>query len=279
MALIFCVVNILKIIVLGGDERQKYLTEILKKQGLNAEHIYNSNNLKNVVKSSDYIVLPLPSTKDKITVFNSISDDKIYISDLQEFITEQKVFTCKLMIEGKNCKDYSLNETFAMKNAVPTAEGAVALAVLHSKKAIFHSKALVIGNGRIGKILSNMLKCMGAEVTVSARRENDLSLIEAFNMKKIETSKITGIAKEFDFIFNTVDSPVIDTEFLKSVKKDALIIELASHPGGIYGDKSLARCEIINGQGLPGKFSPITAAEILSETIIKLIADDKGEIL
>ena len=279
MALIFCVVKILKIIVLGGDERQKYLTENLKKQGLNAEHIYNSNNLKDKIKSSDYIVLPLPSTKDKITVFNSINDDKIYISDLQEFITEQKVFTCKLMLEGKNCEDYSLNETFAMKNAVPTAEGAIALAVLNSKKAIFHSKALVIGNGRIGKILSNMLKNLGAFVTVSARRESDLSLIEAFNMKKIKTSKIADVAKEFDFIFNTVDFPVIDTEFLKSVKKDALIIELASHPGGIYGDKSIAKCEIVNGQGLPGKFSPITAAEILSETIINLIADDKGEIL
>ena len=279
MALIFCVVNILKIIVLGGDERQKYLTENLKSKGFNAEHIYNSNNLKNIIKSSDYIVLPLPSTKDKITVFNTISDDKIYISDLQEFINEQKVFTCKLMLEGKKCEDYSTNEAFAIKNAVPTAEGAVALAVLHSKKAIFHSKALVIGNGRIGKILSNTLKNMGADVTVSARRETDLSFIEAFNMKKIETSKIGSVAKNFDFIFNTVDFPVIDTEFLKSVKKDALIIELASHPGGIYGDKSAAKCEIINGQGLPGKFSPITAAEILSETIIKLIADDKGEIL
>ena len=98
-------------------------------------------------------------------------------------------------------------------------------------------------------------------------------------MKSIPTSKINSIAKDFDFIFNTVDFPVIDTEFLKDVKKDAIILELASHPGGIFGDKSVANCEIINAQGLPGKFSPITAAEILSETIINLIAKDKGEFI
>ena len=101
-------VNILKIIVLGGDERQKYLTEFLRNKGFITEHIYNSCNLKNKINSCDYIILPLPATKDKITVFNALSDDKIYISDLQEFVMEQKVFTCKLMLEGKNCEDYSL---------------------------------------------------------------------------------------------------------------------------------------------------------------------------
>ncbi len=272
-------VNILKIIVLGGDERQKYLTENLKAKGYNTEHIFTKENLKEKINSSDYVVLPLPSTKDKITVFNTLSDDKIYISDLQEYIKNQKVFTCKLMLEGKNCRDYSILDSFAIKNAVPTAEGAIALAVLHSKKTLFSNKALIIGNGRIGKILSIMLKNMGADVTVSARKESDLSFIEAFNMKNIRTSDINSVASQFDFVFNTVDFPVIDTEFLRGMKKDALLIELASHPGGIYGDKAAAKCEIINAQGLPGKYSPITAAEILTDTVISLIDAQKGEIL
>ncbi len=271
--------NILKIIVLGGDERQKYLTENLKAKGYNTEHIFTKENLKEKINSSDYVVLPLPSTKDKITVFNTLSDDKIYISDLQEYIKNQKVFTCKLMLEGKNCRDYSILDSFAIKNAVPTAEGAIALAVLHSKKTLFSNKALIIGNGRIGKILSLMLKNMGADVTVSARKESDLSFIEAFNMKNIRTSDINSVASQFDFVFNTVDFPVIDTEFLRGMKKDALLIELASHPGGIYGDKTAAKCEIINAQGLPGKYSPITAAEILTDTVISLIDAQKGEIL
>lgn len=271
--------NILKIIVLGGDERQKYLTENLKAKGYTTEHIFTKENLKEKINSSDYIILPLPSTKDKITVFNTFSDNKIYISDLLEYIKTQKVFTCKLMLEGKNCRDYSELDSFAIKNAVPTAEAAMALAVLHSKKTLFGSNVLIIGNGRIGKILSQMLKNMGANITVSARKETDLSFIEAFNMKSIHTNKINSAVSRFDFVFNTIDFPVIDTDFLKNVKKDAILIELASHPGGIYGDENAANCKIINAQGLPGKYSPITAAEILTDTILSLIDTQKGEIL
>ena len=272
-------VNILKILVLGGDERQKYLTENLKAKGFNTEHIFTKVNLKEKIISSDYIILPLPATKDNITVFNRLSDDKIYISDLKEYIKNQKVFTCKLMLEGKDCIDYSILDSFAIKNAVPTVEGAIALAIINSKKTLFRSKALIIGNGRIGKILSLTLKDLGADVTVSARKSSDLSFIEAFNMKNIQTKSINSVASEFDFVFNTVDFPVIDTEFLEKLRKDALLIELASHPGGIYGDKSVASCQIINAQGLPGKYSPITAAEILTDTITSLIATQKGEIL
>ncbi len=272
-------VNKLKILVLGGDERQKYLTENLKAKGFNTEHIIKTDKLKEEIVSSDYIILPLPATKDKITVFNTLSDDKIYLSDLKEYIKHQKVFTCKLMLEGKDCTDYSVLDSFAIKNAIPTVEGAIALAVMHSKKTLFRSKALVIGNGRIGKILSLALKDLGADVTVSARKTRDLSFIEAFNMKNIQTHSINSVAQDFDFVFNTVDFPVIDTEFLEKLKSDALLIELASHPGGIYGDKSVAACEIINAQGLPGKYSPITAAEIITDTVISLIDAQKGEII
>lgn len=267
----------MNILVLGGDERQIYLTEILKEKGYNAEHIICGKNLKEKISKSEYIILPLPSSKDGLTVFNKLSNEKIYISDITEFINNQKVFTCKLRLDGKYCFDYSDLDSFAIKNAVPTAESAIAIAVLNSKKTIFKSKSLVIGYGRIGKILSKMLKDFGANVTVSARKNADLAFIEAFNMKKIETKDINKIASECDFIFNTVDFPVIDTEFLKSMKKESLLIELASLPGGIFGDTNLALGKIINAQGLPGKDSPFTAAEILSDTIINLINKKEGE--
>ncbi len=267
----------MNILVIGGDERQIYLTEILNKKGYNTEHIIAGKDLKEKISKSEYIVLPLPSSKDGLTIFNKLNNDKIFISDITEFINNQKVFTCKLKLEGKNCFDYSELDSFAIKNAVPTAESAIALAIINSQKTLFKSKSLVIGFGRIGKILSKMLKDLGSDVTVSARKINDLSFIEAFNMKKIETKNINSIAKTSDFVFNTVDFPVIDTEFLKSMKKESLLIELASLPGGIYGDTNEANCKIINAQGLPGKYSPFTAAEILSDTIIDLINKKEGE--
>lgn len=272
-------VKFVNILILGGDKRQIYLTELLKCQGYNAEHILSSNRLKDKIKASDVVVLPLPATKDKITVFNAISEDKIYLSDIREFIDKQMILSCKMNFDDKNCIDYSELDTFAIKNAVPTAEGAISIAIKESEKTIFKSNCLVIGNGRIGKILSQLLKQMGANVTVSARRESDIAFIEAFNMNAVHTADINNIAEKFDYIFNTVDFPVIDSKFLEKVKSTALLIELASLPGGINGDKDKAKCKIINAQGLPGKFSPFTAAEILSETIISILSTYKGEIL
>ncbi len=272
-------VNNLNIVVLGGDKRQIYLTENLKIKGHNTEHIVTAKNLKEKIKASEVIILPLPATKDKITVFNTITDDKIYISDLREYINDQVILTCKLNFQDKKCIDYSTLDSFAIKNAVPTAEGAIALAIYNSEKTIFGSKCLVIGNGRIGKILSQMLKQLGADVTVSARKDVDICFIEAFNMKSIKTAEINSVADQFDFIFNTVDFPVIDSVFLRRCKQTAVLMELASHPGGISGEREIAKCKIINAQGLPGKYSPITAAEILTDTVLTIISSQKGEIL
>ncbi len=267
----------MKILVIGGDERQIYLTENLKNKGYNAEHIFTAKNIKEKIQDSEYIILPLPSSKDGITVFNTLSTDKIFLSDLIEYTNNQEFFTCKLKLDSRKCFDYSELDSFAIKNAVPTAESAIAIAVFNSKKTIFGSKSLVIGYGRIGKILSKMLKDLGSDVTVSARKERDLSFIEAFNMNKVQTNNINPIADQFDFIFNTVDFPVIDTEFLKSMKNESLLIELASLPGGINADKTKTTGKIINAQGLPGKYSPFTAAEILASTIESIIYTKRGE--
>ena len=39
--------------------------------------------------------------------------------------------------------------------------------------------------------------------------------------------------KEFDFVFNTVPYPIIDSKLLKTAKEDCVFIELASYPYGI----------------------------------------------
>ena len=269
----------LKIVILGGDKRQKYLCENLKNQGYITEHITSGEGIKTKIENSDIIILPLPATKDKITVFNTFSDNKIYLSDLKEFTNRQLILTCNYDFCEKNCIDYNKSEGFAIKNAIPTAEGAIALAVANSENMLFGSECLIIGFGRIGKILSFYLKSLGAKVTVSARKETDLNFIYSFGMNPIKTAEINKDAHKYDFVFNTVNSPVINDEFLIKTKPDALLVELASLPGGISGSKEKASCSIINAQGLPGKFSPKAAAKILTETVLEILNNLKGEIL
>lgn len=269
----------MNILVIGGDSRQTYLVKNLNNLGYNAEHLTKNKKMKEKIEKSDVIILPLPATKNGNTIFNTFDEDSIYISDLKEFIKDQKILTSKLIIPGKNCLDYSELDSFAIKNAVPTAEGAIAIAIENSKKTIFKSNCLVIGNGRIGKILASKLYLLGADVTISARKSIDKAYISAFNMKYAQTSKISEIANNFDMIFNTVNYPLIDSDFFANCKQDSVFIELASMPGSIIKGANTGQCLVINAQGLPGKFSPITAADILTETVIELANVYKGEIL
>lgn len=271
--------DFLKIFIIGGDKRQKYLCESLKNEGYITEHISSGEGLKEKIDKSDVIILPLPATKDKITVFNTFSENKIYLSDLKEFVDRQVILTCNYDFPDKNCIDYNKSEGFAIKNAIPTAEGAIALAVENSENMLFGSECLVVGFGRIGKILSSYLKSLGAKVTVSARKNTDINFIYSFGMKPVRTAQILNEAHKYDFVFNTVNFPVISEEFLIKMKPDALLIELASLPGGITGNREKATCSIINAQSLPGKFSPKAAAKILTETILEILNNYKGEIL
>lgn len=264
------------ILVLGGDTRQIYLTKNFNLLGYKAEHIINSQNLKEKIKMADTIILPIPASKNGISIFNTFSDDNIYISDLKEFIKNQKIFTCNLMLENKDCTDYTISDSFAIENAVPTAEGAICLAIKNSDITIYKSNCLVIGYGRIGKILANKLLLLGANVTVSARKESDKAYIKALNMNYENTADLNKVINKFDIIFNTVNYPLFNDSFFANCKEDSIFIELASLPGGIIDKTNTYKCKVINAQGLPGKFSPKSAADILTKTILKSL---KGEIL
>ena len=179
-------------------------------------------------------------------------------------------------IYEKNVLSYSDSEVFAIKNAIPTAEGAIAEAVISSHSTISGSRALVCGYGRIGKALSSRLRALGAAVCISARKRSDLSMIELDGFDSAVTGDFKDIG-EYDLIFNTVPAPVFDSEVLSHVKKDAVIIDLASKPGGVDFDCARALgINVIHALALPGKTSPKTAGKIIESSILDILEEDNG---
>lgn len=167
--------------------------------------------------------------------------------------------------------DYFDREELAVKNAVPTAEGAIAIAMDETPFTIHGSSCLIAGYGRIGRVLAKMLRGMGANVTVSARKFQDFAWIEAEACRTVQTGEISKTAGEYDIIFNTVPYPVINGEVLRSVKKDCLIIDLASKPGGV--DFECAKTLGLNtiwALSLPGVVAPKTAGIIIKDTIMNI---------
>lgn len=279
----------MNISIIGGDLRIVELAKTLRKHKENQIYIYGmeecedikdinqSENLKQIVEKSEEIITSIPLSKDGITINSPYSNKKIYIKDLFEYSKNKKIITGNITDEIKsNIKDLNSNkiidvmelEELAILNSIPTAEGAIQIAMQKSKITIHNSCCLVMGFGRIGKILAKMLNGLGANVFCEARKKKDIAYIKSYGYNAIELSKLNDYLNKFDFIFNTIPYIILNKDNLNFVNKECFIIDLASKPGGIdfdYANKLNLQTEW--ALALPGKVAPKTAANYLYEII------------
>ncbi len=260
----------MRIIIVGGDNRQVTIKTNLEKLGHYVYHIITTKDLDIDFTSFDTVIFPLPTTRDGVLINNTLSEDKIKITDITDKLQSQKILCGNYSFEDFVFTDYGKDESTAILNAVPTAEGAIAVAIDNTPFTIWKSKCLVVGYGKIGKALSKRLNALSSDVTVSARRDKDFSYIESQGFKHIETDNIEQFAHNYDIIFNTVPKQVITKNVLEKCKKDCLLIELASSPYGIdINAAEELNLKVIKALGLPGKIAPDTAADILTKVIVK----------
>lgn len=260
-----------KITVIGGDNRLKILKNCLIDSGYTVDTIGLYENDSADIRSSQVVVLPVPTTKDGKTVFTPLTNRKIELAELSEtFTKEQLILCCNYSFENKNSVDYGSFDSYALLNSVPTAEGAIKIAIENTPFTLWKSKVLVIGYGRVGKILSNRLSALGCDVTVSARKPADHALIDALGYRYIHTNHLNMLPLNYDIIFNTVDVKVIDDNTLKTLNTE-LLIDLSTFGGFSLELAKEYGLKAIKAPGLPGKVAPKTAAEILSKTVTHII--------
>lgn len=232
--------------VIGGDLRQLTAARLLKDDGHNVILFgFDKENCENDIEyalSSDAIILPLPVSFDGKYLNAPFTEKKYLISELTNKINPSALvlggqmkseFTDELDKRRIKYKDYLKREELAIKNAIPTAEGAIEIAIKETPITLHGSKCLVTGYGRIGKILSKMLYGIGAKVSVEARKFADLALIEGHDFNAVSLNELIHHIGEFDIIFNTVPQMIFNKSVLERIKHDALIIDLASRPGGV----------------------------------------------
>ncbi len=253
-----------KITVLGGDSRLTTAAEILRGYGYEVD--IPAAPCEDDYRSSDVLLLPVPTTRDGETLAAPNIKKKIYLADIARSTPDSTlILSCNYMFEGKRCIDYGKNDAYCLLNAVPTAEGAIALAIEKTPFTLWGSRALVIGCGRVGRILADRLKALGCRVTVSARKSADFALISAAGYY---TAKTAEIKKHLncDIIFNTVDVKVIEDDDFKKCTA-SLIVDLSSKGGFNAAAAEENGITAIKAPGLPGKTAPQTAGEILARTV------------
>jgi dipicolinate synthase subunit A len=260
-----------KITIIGGDNRLKILKNSLLDDGYSVDTLGLYENDSADISSSQVVVFPVPTTKDGETVFTPLTNQKIELSKIAETLAkDQLILSCNYNFENKNSVDYGSFDSYALLNAIPTAEGAIKIAIENTPFTLWQSKVLVIGYGRVGKILSNRLAALGCHVTVSARKPADHALIDSFGYTSLNTNNLNLIPLEYDIIFNTVDVKVLDDITLKNAKTE-LLIDLSTFGGFSFEAAKEYGIKAIKAPGLPGKVAPKTAAEILCKTVTHII--------
>lgn len=265
--------NTKKFLIIGGDKRQKFLSEALGKKGY-CSLLHTEGNLYKEIDNADAIILPIPLTKDGVNI-NSTS---IPISTVCNLVTEnQVIFTSMAEKIKSGCKvfDYSVREDLAIKNAVPTAEGLIKTAIEEMTCTLWGSSALVTGFGKTAKAVAKALKNMGASVTVAARRKSDLAYAETLMYNTANINELYKYENNFDLLVNTVPSTVIEEKVLETLNKDCVIIEIASSPYGIdFEAAGNLGIKVIVAGSLPGKTAPKTAGYIICDTICHIIKEE-----
>jgi len=254
--------------VFGSDDRQCYLAALLDQLGFPVIHS------RSTVRFAEVTVLPIPS----ITKDGNIAGTDLLFTDFLQFVPASTVlwgtgFAPHISLAentGVMLKDFTRFPTFAEGNAIPTAEGALQLAMEHLPTTIRNGRFLVIGYGRIGKELTAMLSALGAAVTV-ARRDG-----LADDFRTDQTGSYRFGLYEYDAIFNTVPEPVFSEEHCLQTRKDCLLIDLASLPGGIA--KTTER-NLLHALGLPAKVAPKTAAKIMLSVLLNEMEGNEWNML
>ncbi|MBQ5320136.1 MAG: dipicolinate synthase subunit DpsA [Oscillospiraceae bacterium] len=236
---------------------------------------------------ADYIILPLPVSADGITVSTPYSGSSISLESLIPVIKDDGIVLGGMLApdvrklfeeKGITVEDYASREEFAVLNAVATAEGAIQVAMEELATTLSGRKVLVLGAGRIAKVLIDMLKGFHADITVAARKCSDLAWARVYGCGAVNISSMNQQLEESEVIINTIPAVILDEKKLKLISKNSLVIDLASKPGGVDFDTAgKLGIKAVWLLSLPGKVAPVTSGEVIAETVINILSE-RGEL-
>lgn len=163
-------------------------------------------------------------------------------------------------LEKHHCIDLLQDARYLAENAAITAYCALRYAENALPVILRECPVLIVGWGRIGKCLADLLLRMGADVHVYARKERDQAMLRALGYPVADHLDDKRALQGFRVIFNTVPAPILSAGFLP---KNAVLIDLASVAG-------TDRKDVIWARGLPNKDAPESSGQLIAKTVHRL---------
>lgn len=274
--------------LVGGDERSALLATLLANDGHRvrtyalekAKLATETGCLQGCVYGADCVVLPVPAEKSGF-LNCPLSDEELNMQDLvgalwpQQLVLGGKLsreFCIRAQKEGLFAKDIMQLPSFVVGNAVLTAEGALQCLMERGKSSLWQEKVLILGWGRIAKLLALRLLAFGSRLSVCARNPESLAMARALGCEAFELAELEENIGTMKYIVNTVPARIISEAALCCIDSQALLLELASQPGGF--DRNMAENIGVNvcfAPGLPGKCAPYAAAKLMHQAVYQVI--------
>lgn len=276
--------------LIGGDRRQAELSHLLAEDG-NTVHTYGLSAWSPAgageldrAAAADVIVLPLPLCRGDGAL--NCQEDPMPTAELfRRLRPGQRILAGQVKPQqhreagdrGLTLEDYFLREELTVANAAATAEGAVQVAMEHLDETLLGMECLVLGFGRIGKLLCHRLQGLGAHVSATARRPSDLAWIRACGWRALETGALDGKLSRFGVVFNTVPSPVLDGALLRQLPSRCLCVDLASVQGIDLAAAERLGLPNVWARCLPGRLSPRTAAAVIRDAVYYILMEERSD--
>ncbi len=283
----------LKAGIIGGDRRELEVAAVFHGLGAEVRAVclpwpddasFASNRLEEVLAWADLLLAPVGGV-DKFgqvsyTIVEGQEPPRLTAEALRHVPPGTPLFIGQATPglrqacteQGVRLIEFRETDEFAWRNAVPTAEGALEMALRLTDHTLHGSRCLVLGFGRSGSVLARTLHGLGARVEVLARDGIDLARAYALDLSALPLSELRGAAADADVVFNTIPAAVLREDVLQRMRRGAVIVDIASAPGGT--DFAAARRMGISAHlapGLPGITAPRTAGRIVADTVLSLL--------
>lgn len=285
---------------IGGDARQLEVIERLTELDATVQLIGFDNlqsSFSGVLRaklspealvSSDAVILPASGMEENGQVMTIFSSDELIVKNvhLEALPSNCKIYTgiAKPALK-KLCEVYSIQvvelferDDVAIYNSIPTAEGALMMAIQNTDFTIHDSKSMVLGMGRTGLTMARTLAGLGSIVKVGVRKPEHYARAWEMGFIPFYITDLADQVSEIDLIFNTIPTMIITAQIIAKIPHRALIIDLASKPGGTdfrFAEKRGVKALL--APGLPGIVAPKTAGRIIAKTLSRLLMDDAGK--
>ena len=228
-----------------STEAAIHASQILSKEGI--------PTIDHPAPEISHLLLDVPSFAPD----GKLRDNRTIESILERIPTDVTVVGGNLnhpALTGYRKADLLRDEPYLARNAAITADCALQVAAPLLKTTFRDTPTLILGWGRIGKCLAEMLKSLGTPVTVAARKEGDQAMLKAFGYGAVD---YTALPADCQLVFNTVPG-----QHFKA-PSNCVKIDLASQ-------KSLSGDDVVWARGLPGIYAPESSGNLIAETFLRL---------